>query len=79
MAVKPSMIENREQDLTVEHRTIASGGHVPTAEDQLRALRQRIRAAVNQVGTDPSPKGSDKCDGCFQRGWMTLANQLLIE
>lgn len=71
MAVKPESLDNRA--------VTGSAGQAPTAAEQLLALRQRIRAASNAVGKDPNPNTNANCAACFQRGWMTLANQLLLE
>jgi hypothetical protein len=77
MAVKPGMIENRESDQTVENRAV-SGGHAEkaTAEEQLHALRAKIKAGQNYVGTDPRPKGAPVCQDCFQRGWIAAMQSL---
>jgi hypothetical protein len=72
MAVKPESLDNRAV-------TGGSAGQAPTAAEQLFALRQRIRAASNAVGKDPNPNTNANCAACFQRGWMTLANSLLLE
>ena len=72
MAVKPEQLQNRAV-------TAMEEAPPTTAEQKLQRLQQRIRAAANEVGKDPSPKGAATCDACFQRGWMTLANHLLVE
>lgn len=82
MAVTTDQIENQERDLDLRNRQ--GGGKKPaattsTVEEQLHALRQRIRAGQNIVGDDPRPKDAPACRECFQRGWLAAMQSLLKE
>lgn len=80
MAVKPGTIENREQDLTVDNRVVSGGrSEKAGAEEQLNALRQRIRAGMNNVGDDSRRKEAPACVECFQRGWLAAMKSLSTE
>ena len=74
MSVKAGTIENREQDLTVENRVVSGGRpEKATIEEQLQALRQRIRA-----GLAAPPEGAPvpECRDCYRRGWMAALKAL---
>lgn len=73
MAVKPGTLENREQDLALENRTIATGGKESmTAGEQLIALRQRIAEGLAATPTAPIPE----CVACYRKGWLAALKAL---
>ena len=72
MAVKSGTLENRERDLDIQNRE----GHTPSAEEQLQALRRKIRAGLNAAGEDPRPKDAPACRECFNRGWFAAMQSL---
>jgi hypothetical protein len=79
MAVTTEGVENAERDLKLQTRD-TNGGKKAVAkvdpEEQLRQLRQRIKAGQNAVGLDPRPKDAPACKECFQRGWMAALRAL---
>ena len=76
MSVKTETLENPERDLDVVTRDPKGTRKVlddmqrvkqsmPEADEELQAIRQRIKAAQATVGQDPQPH----CGDCFKRGW----------
>lgn len=92
MAVTADQVEHGERDMQVRTRTSAKSTAAPAlgADEQLAALRQRIRAGTNKVvipaddpktkdPDDPKPKDAPACRECFQRGWIAAMQSLQKE
>jgi hypothetical protein len=76
MSVKPENLDNAERDLELMNR--ASGKKVaaavaPSAEDELKALRQRIAAAL---ASPPEGAPIPECRACYRKGWMAALKAL---
>lgn len=72
MSVTPSDLDNQERGLELSKRAGRKLSGLG-AEDELRALRQRIAAALVTTPVDSQPH----CGDCYRRGWSAALRSLV--
>jgi hypothetical protein len=72
-------VDHAERDISLANRETRPVDAV-TGEDQLHALRTRIRAGLNSPPpVDPRAESLPACRACYQRGYMAALQHLLEE